>query len=63
MIRFLDDAINPLVLIFLKMSKYVKTLKNERNKLSFHQTFKKVFGLKYVKTIWTRIEDLNKILN
>ena len=36
MIRFLNDAINPLVLIFLKMSKYIKTLKNERNKLSFH---------------------------
>ena len=59
MIGYFYGAINPFVLIFPKMSRYVGSFKNMNNELvSFHIDGDK--QLKKYKTIWNRIEDLKK---
>ena len=62
MIRYLDKAIRPLVLIMPKISRYVKTFKvkergkDKNNKLmSFRIGDEKL--LEKYKSIWTKIED------
>ena len=54
-----DKAIRPLVLIMLKISRYVKTFKAEdkTNKLMSFSTDDEKFLEKY-KATWTKIEDL-----
>ena len=58
MIRYLDNAIRPLVLVLLKMSEYVTTFKvkdggkDKNNKLMSFRTGDKKLLEKY-KTIWT----------
>ena len=61
---YLDEVAKPLVLIFPKMSGYVKTFKdkdgNKDNKLmSFHIDDEK--QLKNCKAIWNKIQDLKNI--
>ena len=66
MIRYLDKVIRPVVLVFPKMSGYVKTFKiqdkdkDKNNKLMF---FRIDHGklLEKHKTIWTNIENLKNI--
>ena len=65
MIRYLDKVIRPVVLVFPKMSGYVKTFKiqdkdkDKNNKLFFRIDDGKL--LEKHKTIWTNIENLKNI--
>ena len=64
LIRYLEKAIRPLVLIIPKMSGYIKTIKVKEgdNKLmSFCLDDEKL--LEKYKVIWTKIEDLKIKLN
>ena len=65
MIKYLDKARKPFVLIMPKMSRYIKTFKGndgdrDKNKklMSFYIDDKL---LEKHKTIWTKIEDLKKL--
>ena len=57
---FLDDVIKPLILILPKMSGYVKTFKNKKNKIKFFHIDDDILLEKY-KTIWTDINDFKNI--
>ena len=62
LIRYLDKAVRPLVLIMPQMSGYLKTLKGEdkiNNLMSFRIKDEKL--LERYKPIWTKIEDLKNI--
>ena len=66
MIRCLDKAVRPLVLIMSKVSGYVKTFKikdrdkDKNNKLMYFRIYDEKLLEKY-KAIWTKIEDLKNI--
>ena len=66
MIRYLDKVIRPVVLVFPKMSGYVKTFKiqdkdkDKNNKLMFFRLDDGKLLEKH-KTIWTNIENLKNI--
>ena len=66
MIRYLDKVIRPVVLVFPKMSGYVKTFKiqdkdkDKNNKLMFFRIDDGKLLEKH-KTIWTNIENLKNI--
>ena len=66
MIRYLDKVIRPVVLVFPKMSGYVKTFKIQdkdkykNNKLMFFRIDDGKLLEKH-KTIWTNIENLKNI--
>ena len=66
MIRCLDKVIRPVVLVFPKMSGYVKTFKiqdkdkDKNNKLMFFRIDDGKLLEKH-KTIWTNIENLKNI--
>ena len=68
MVGYLDKVIRPLVLVFPKITAYVKTFKikdgdkdTNNNMIAFRRDDEKL--LEKYKTIWTKIENLIKILN